>query len=157
MAIPIKAQTELFLYHMNVCSPSGATWKTLVILEDGSLYAVNTMGVVFPIDRSYAGQILKASLKEVLSLYHKCLEYRASYKRMGDRRSYDFQDEFSKLHKKHVESNQKAWDAFKSFSARSNRSVKIPPTHQNTVTSTNDVTFGWFVKGDTRHFNTRSY
>ncbi len=110
MAIPIKAQIEII-------SPN-IEWKSVMLLTDGSLYVVDENFKVRPVDRSYAGHVVKNYMNEIATAYHDHMYYASCARHSGDYMNDEFFSQCAETINVQYNTIKKFWKAFKSFSRK---------------------------------------
>jgi len=139
MAIPVKVQYE-FLNEMDV--NDGMCWRSIVILCDGSIYCVDEDYRVYPVNRSYAGHIIKTELKEVKAYYNGLMRQASIARHEGDLTQVDMYKRYTSDAKDTIKDAEKLWRVFKSMSTSKGK-------NKNDV-NTSKVSFEVYVNPDTQ-------
>lgn len=137
MAIPVKVQYE-FVNEVDL--NDGMSWHTMVILCDGSIYCVNEDYKVYPVNRSYAGHVIKTEVKAVKAGYNDLMRQAAIYRHEGDLSNVDRYNPYIKSAKNDIIAAEKLWKVFKDMST-SKKKNKV---------NTSNVSFEVYVNPDTQ-------
>jgi hypothetical protein len=116
MAIPIKAQLNI--------ENTENHWVNIIILTDGSMYMVDYKYKMHPVDRSYAGQVIKEHMKHIATNYHRHMFQASLEKKVGDLVNADFHRGCAECIEVEYKEVKKFWNTFKNMSIRHNKEKK---------------------------------